>query len=228
MLLALLLAAAPMQCPAGLKVLEDACVVVPKAPAAFVIYFHGMLPGTTDWSRVRELSLLAAEAKKRDVLLVAPRGEQGLCAWADDVKQHWCWPSDRSQLKAVGRMLERVGALLPKLGVKLPAPVFAGFSNGGYFTTLLMTETQAKASGYVVLHAGPVNGQTFPLERAKPSLLLAASKDEYQLPGMKRLEVMLDEAKWPAVALSVREGVHEVTAEDAKALIDFALVAQKP
>jgi poly(3-hydroxybutyrate) depolymerase len=219
LLLAVLLAAAPV-CPKALQPLEDACVVVPRKPAALVVYFHGMLPGTTDWSRVRELSLLGAEAKRRSVALVALRGEQGLCAWSADVKQHWCWPCDRSQLPDVGRTLERLGRVLPKLGVALPAPVFAGFSNGGYFTTLIASDTAAEAAGYVVMHAGNVTGQSFPAERARPTLLLGATKDTFQLPTMKRLSSMLDEAKWPA-RLSVREGVHEVTPADVKELFDF-------
>ncbi len=219
MLLALLLAAAP--CPRVFDAVDDACVVTPEKPSALVIYFHGMLPGATDWSRARELSLLGAEAKKRGVALVALKGEQGLCAWGDDVKQHWCFPSDKSQLPDVGRTLERLGQVLLHVKLpKLPPPVYAGFSNGGYFVTLVASDSKAEASAWVVMHAGNVTGQSFPAERARPTLLLGASRDTYQLPTMKRLKGMLDEAKWPAT-MSVREGVHEVTSVDAKALFDF-------
>ena len=205
---ALLLAA--LKCPPGFDATDDACVVPAKKPGPVVVYFHGMLPGATDWTRVRELSLLAREARKRGLGLVAPRGEQGLCPWA---KEHWCWPNDRSQLAEVGRVLER-------LKLSSSKPVLAGFSNGGYFVTLLATDTKLDAAAYVVMHAGPVTGSTFPAERARPTLLLGAAQDAYQLPGMKRLATMLEEAKWPA-RLSVREGVHEVTPEDVKALFDF-------
>lgn len=198
--------------------------MVPEKPVALVVYFHGMLPGDTDWSRARELSLLGAEAKQRRVALVAVKGEQGLCAWADDVKRHWCFPSDKSQLPDVGRGLERVGRVLAQVKLpKLPPPVFAGFSNGGYFVTLIASDTKADAAGYAVMHAGSVTGQSFDAAaRGRPTLLIAATRDTYQLPTMKRLHAMLEEARWP-VKLIVNDGVHEVTPADAKALFDFVL-----
>mgnify|MGYP001237370127 CR=1 FL=1 len=70
---------------------------------------------------MRELSLLGTEARKRGVTPIAPRGEQGLCP---RVKDHWCWPNDRSQLSDVERVVKR----LPETS----KPVLAGFSNGGY------------------------------------------------------------------------------------------------
>lgn len=206
---------AGLSCPRGFDVVDDACVVMPPKPTALVVYFHGMLPAATDWTRVRELSLMGAEARRRGVALLAPRGEQGLCAWSKDVARHWCWPSDRSQLAEVSRLLERLK--LTRLAVK---PVLAGFSNGAYFVTLLATDTQLDAAAYVVLHAGPVTGSIFTPARARPALLLGAAQDAYQLPGMKRLQSMLEEAKWSSL-LKVREGVHEVTQADVAALFDF-------
>ncbi len=202
-LLALLLVAA---CPRGFDAVENACVVIPPKATATLIYFHGMLPGTTDWSNVRELKLLGTEAKKRGVALIAPLGEQGLCPWATE---HWCWPNDRSQLAHVERVVKR----LPRVTGK---PVLAGFSNGGYFVTLLATDSSIDAAAYVVMHAGPVTGSVFTPERARPTLLLGATHDVYQLPGMKRLAELLPEARF-----TIRNGVHEVTQEDVKALFDF-------
>lgn len=201
-LLALFVLAA---CPKGFDVVENACVVMPPKATATVIYFHGMLPGTTDWTTVRELKLLGAEAHKRGVALIAPRGEQGLCPWA---KEHWCWPNDRSQLADVERIVKR----LPKT----PKPVLAGFSNGGYFVTLLATDSAVDAAAYVVMHAGPVTGSVFTPDRARPTLLLGATRDPYQLPSMKRLAALLPDARFV-----IRDGVHEVTPEDVKALFDF-------
>ena len=218
-LFVLLLAAAPMVCPRGLTVVEDACVVQPAKATQVVVYFHGMCPATTDWSHLRELELLATEAKRRGVALVALRGEQGLCLWSKDVLEHWCWPNDLSQLPDVGRTLERLGRVLVHVRAKGP-PVFAGFSNGGYFTSMIASDTEASAAGYVMLHAGNVTGEQFPLERAKPTLVIGARGDPIQLPTARRLTALLEEAKWP-VKLTVREGVHEVTLADAKLLFDF-------
>jgi poly(3-hydroxybutyrate) depolymerase len=211
--LTLILAAAPL-CPTGLTPLDEACVVQAKQPGRAVVYFHGML---STWPKAPELTLLAAEAKKRGVTLVALKGEKGLCQWSKDVTSNWCWPNARSQLPEVGKILERVGRVLVQLPVKGP-PVFAGFSNGGYLVTLLASDTKVEASAWVVLHAGGVTGQTFPPGRARPTLLVGAAGDTIQLPGMKTLESTLE--SWqPKFVL--REGVHEVTAADAKTLFDF-------
>jgi poly(3-hydroxybutyrate) depolymerase len=228
--LVLVAAASPvaLKCPRGYELIDDTCAVLPKQPKALVVYFHGMLPGPTDFSRTPELVAMGAQAKRAGVLLVAPRGEQGLCLWSKDVLEHWCWPNDKSQLRDVGRLLERVGQTLAKVleRAKAPpglgAPVYAGFSNGGYFTSMIASDTQAAATGYAVLHAGNVLNQTFSTERARPTLLVAALRDVYQLPTMKSLQALLDEAQW-APHFVVRDGVHEVTAADAKQLCEFAV-----
>lgn len=220
LLIAMVMAALP--CPRGFDAVEDACVVAPAKAARLVVYFHGMLPGTTDWARVRELALLGAEARRRGVALVALRGEQGLCAWSDEVRRHWCWPSDLSQRADVERMVERVSRVVGRLGLAGVAPVFAGFSNGGYLTSMIASDTKVEAAGYVVLHAGNVSGEVFPVERARPWLVVGASRDAIQLPVVNRLAAMLEEAKWP-VKLVVHDGVHEVTAADAKAVFDFVV-----
>jgi poly(3-hydroxybutyrate) depolymerase len=217
--LASVLAAAALVCPRGLTVVEDACVVQPAPGAPVVVYFHGMLPGDTDWRHVRELKLLAREARRRGFGLVALRGEQGLCQWSKEVHQHWCWPSDLSQLKDVGRTLDRLARVLAQVPAA-GAPVFAGFSNGGYLTAMIASETDVAAAGYVVMHAGNVSGEEFPLERAKPVLVMGASRDPIQLPIARRFAAKLEDAQWP-VNLTVRRGVHEVTAEDARRLFDF-------
>lgn len=215
---AVLLVTAGLSCPTGMTAVDEACVVRGKGP--LVVYFHGMLPGPTDFRHVRELSLLAAEAKRQGATLVALRGQQGLCGWSKEVSTHWCWPNDLSQRALVKPVLDRLGRVLAQLETRSPA-VFVGFSNGGYFTAMVASESDAEARGYVVLHAGNVTGEVFSPERSRPVLVLGASRDAIQLPGAKRLYAMLLEAKWPA-QLEVRDGVHEVTAADARAVFEFA------
>jgi poly(3-hydroxybutyrate) depolymerase len=218
LLMMLALAAVPaLKCPRGFTALEDACVVAQDKPAPVVVYFHGVLPAATDFAHVREWVLLGAEARRRGVTLVVLRGEQGLCLWQKDL---WCWPNDLSQVKDVDRVLDRVARALTQLSVE-GAPVFAGFSNGGYLTAMIASDTNAEARAYVVMHAGNVTGEEFPFSRARPVLVLGASRDPIQLPVARRFAAMLKDAKWPAVELTVREGVHEVTPDDAKLLFKF-------
>ena len=114
-------------------------------------------------------------------------------------------------------MLARVSE---RLGAKLPPPWFAGFSNGGFFLSMLVSETTAAARGYAVLHAGGVTGQQFTAERARPTILLSARADPIQLPTMRLLQQSLTDAGWKP-AFNLRDGTHEVTAVDAKAVFEF-------
>ena len=51
-------------------------------------------------------------------------------------------------------------------------------------------------------------------------LLVTANGDSAHFPRMKVLAQMLDEDRWESV-ITVREGVHEMTVEDMKTIVDF-------
>ena len=152
------------------------------------------------------------------------RGEQGLCYWGKEVKDFFCWPSDRSMQVETARTLKRLGEVLirvsDRLGTKLGPPLFAGFSNGGFFLSMVASETTTRVRAYAVLHAGGVTGQQFTAERARPTILVGAKADVVQLPTMRLLEQSLTEAGWKPT-FSLRDGTHEVTAVDAKAVFEF-------
>lgn len=227
-LLALLAATPALHCPQGFEpVGTQACLAAPRPftnPNKLVVYFHGMLAANADWAVTAEFKLLGAEARQRGYALVAFRGEQGLCYWGKDLRDFFCWPSDKSQLVEVGRTLKRLEGVLTKvserLGSRLGPPLLAGFSNGGFFVSLLVTESKFDARGYAVMHAGGVTGQRFAPDAAKPTILLGARADAIQLPTMRRLEQTLADAGWNPT-FNLREGTHEVTAVDARALFEF-------
>jgi predicted esterase len=229
-----LLAAAPLAtprapiedfCPRGFVALAgDGCLAAPEhfVPGHLILYFHGMLP--PDLKSPRELSLLWREARARGYAVVALRGDAGLCPWGDF--SAWsCFPSDRSQLPRVNKVLERLDAVLAvvKAQLKTPelgTPFVAGFSNGGYFSTMLLSDTRFEARAWAVLHAGGVTGQRFPPERRGPVLLVVATEDTEQAPGMRTLAATLREGGWP-VTMGERDGAHEVREDDAQAVMDF-------
>jgi predicted esterase len=225
----LLLAAPPaLHCPAGFEPLgADACLVVPKPvvrPERFVVYLHGMLPLGTDFSTTPELKAMGLEAKRRGYVLLAVRGEAGLCYWGKEVKDYFCWPSDRSMATESVRTLKRLNEAIERAKDRvhsgLSMPFVAGFSNGGFFLSMIATDYSFDARGYAVLHAGGVTGQTFTADRALPTLLCGAKGDPIQLPTMKLLEQQMLEAGWKPV-FSLRAGSHEVVPADAKAVFDF-------
>lgn len=229
-LLLLALSAAPQPtrleefCPAEWEVLpQEGCVLVAPAldPSKVLIYFHGMLP--PDLKEPRELLLLGRAARARGFTVLALRGESGLCPWGN-ANQWWCWPSDKSQVTQVARQRSRVeqalGNLERRFDTRLEQPFVAGFSNGGYFTTLLISDSDFTARAWAVLHGGTVTGQSFEGRKVTPTLLVAARGDAIQLPGMKTLQESLTAAGWvPSFVL--RDGQHEVREDDVSALFDF-------
>lgn len=220
-LLAVLLAQAPL-CPPGWEPLEENACLRRGARPGVVVYLHGMLP--PEPSRfARELELLSPAAARASVPVIALRGEPGLCDWSSEYTTWWCWPSSRAKgaaVSALGLRLEAaVKAAARRLERPLPPPLIAGYSNGGYFASLLM-EAPVSASGYAVLHAGLVTGVTLP-ERPKPVLLVAAEGDGVQRPGMEAFRATLEQARWtPAFVL--RKNAHPLEPEDFDHLMGFA------
>jgi predicted esterase len=215
-------------CPPGFSPLGDAsCLAAPPGRAdgrKLIVFFHGMAPANVDPAGAVELGALAEEAGARGFAVLALRGEQGLCDWSDPVRSSWCWPSRRTQLTRVQPILLRLGGALEsasaRLGVPLDPPFLLGFSNGGFFVSLLASDTRLEASGYAVLHGGWVDGQTFPSGRARPTLLISARDDRFQRPLMDTLDAKLREAGWKPT-YGQRDGEHALTREDARAAVTF-------
>lgn len=219
-------------CPTGFERLVDgACLSTPagkpKGPVPLVVYFHGMVPEHVVFDASSELGRLGAEAKKRNVAVLALVGEQGLCHWAADVQHHWCWPSEKRQLDTAQALEARLALALELAKARLGAvgtPVLAGFSNGGFYVALLATESKVPASAYAVLHAGAVAGQRFEPSRTRRTLVLTAKGDEWQRPKAEAFAAAAADAGWP-VQLEVRDGGHALEPGDVRRVVDFALAA---
>ncbi len=216
-------------CPPSFTPLDgDACLSAPATPAAsngkVIAYFHGMMKSPWSSKSQYELVQLARAAVPRGYAVVALRGVQGLCDWGDDVKASWCWPNGLKQLPQVQTVIDRLREALEdatrRTQVKYKPPMVAGFSNGGFLVALLASDTRLAVSAYAICHGGPVIGQGFPLWRRRPMLLISANGDLAHFPRMKLLAQMLSEDRWE-YAFTVREGVHEMTPEDMRALVEF-------
>ena len=122
------------------------------------------------------------------------------------------------------KIIDRIGAAVTEVETKLertlPSPLVVGYSNGGYFTSLLMEPERLTVTGFVVLHGGLVTGVTLE-ERPKPTLLVAAEGDTIQRPAMETFRAALEQKKWsPAFVLRKKE--HPLELEDFEHVMAFA------
>jgi predicted esterase len=224
-LIALVLAQAPVDlCPAGWESLrDDACLLRGDRPGV-VVYFHGM---TAPSPRALgfELGFVSRVPRPRRMSFVSLRGTAGLCDWATEYSSWWCWPTTRNRLNVVTAIVGRVSDTLALVRQRLNRddglPVIAGYSNGGYLVTMLMGEASLPSAGWVVMHGGPVAGQTWSRDRERPTLLITGAGDGIQRPAMETLKSRLDEVGWSSV-LVVRPGGHPPEVEDYQRLFDFA------
>lgn len=209
-------------CPPGWEALEaPGCFRRGQGPG-LVLYLHGML-APNERAFARELGFIAPAAAKAQLTVIAPRGTPGLCDWAPEYKDWWCWPSVKGREPDTSAIVERLAAAIAEVARRmertLPPPLIAGYSNGGYFTSLLM-EGRLPATGFVVLHGGLVTGVTID-ERPRPTLLIAAEGDLIQRPAMETFRKALTDRHWtPAFVLRKKE--HPLELEDFEHLTSFA------
>lgn len=214
--------AQPVPCPRGWQALEGpACLLAGDSPGV-IVYLHGML-APNDAAFSRELGFVAPAAKRASMTVIAVRGEPGLCDWSKDYAAWWCWPTSRAREADTTKALARISGALSeagkKLGRTLPPPLLAGYSNGGFFTSVLL-EHGFTVTAYAVLHGGLVNGVTIG-ERPRPILLVAAEGDTIQRPKMEAFRLALEARQWsPAFVLRKKE--HPLELEDFEHLVTFA------
>lgn len=217
-------AAAPEPfCPPGWETLRnDACLLKGEQPG-LVVYFHGMsAPSvkTLAW----ELSFPSRIPPSRRTSLVVLRGVAGLCDWADEYRSWWCWPTAKSRVPETQTVIDRLDDVVAAAGERLHhqgLPVIAGYSNGGYLVSMLMGEPRVVASGWVVMHGGPITGVAYAKDHERPTLLMAAIDDGIQRPAMEGLKAKLDSTNWKS-ALVLRPGGHPPEVEDYQRLFEFA------
>jgi predicted esterase len=184
-----------------------------------MVYLHGMYAGhgsAEEWDLVRS-------AVSKGFAVVVPRGKRGLCAWKEELKDHFCWPQevdDPAAFKAVvadwDRVLWQVDAILEGGSHKR---YVLGYSNGGFFAEFLAMHQIFPAQGYAIVNAGSLEPVVKP-SKSVPMLLLAADSDSDQGPKMKALHDDLTKAGLTH-AFCTRPGAHALDAHDIDTSLQF-------
>jgi predicted esterase len=136
-----------------------------------------------------------------------------------------------TRLPEVGNVLLRAGRVMAgaskKTQKKFSDPFLIGYSNGGFFLSLVLAETKMKFSGAAVLNGGAVTGINFGLEQKQPVLLVAGKEDTFQLPRMTALNEQLKASQWTP-EFKIRPGGHPQEVKDFDLIFEFAQRATQP
>lgn len=218
-------------CPDGLApAAGDTCLALPPGavdrregdpPLPLVVYLHGRYDAASEAQEMARTSRVARMATAKGYAVLAPRGTLGRCG-DPQLQGFTCWPSN-ARTAEFGR--EVVTSWQPALAsaqetLGLGPRFLLGFSNGGYFASLVAEDGLAAFDAVVVAHAGPVD--PFRAEGKKLRMLLITSDDDPSNDEMIRLDQLLGRYEWPRVTVG-REGGHDLPEWDVdKALAFFA------
>jgi poly(3-hydroxybutyrate) depolymerase len=217
------LSATESWCPEGFEVgPQDTCFAVPETTTKdtpIIVYLHGMYAGhgsAEEWALVR--SVVA-----KGFAVVVPRGKRGLCAWKEELKDHFCWPQETEDPQAFknvvaewDRVLWQVDAIMEGGAHKR---YVLGYSNGGFFAEYLAAHALFPAQAYAIVNGGPLGPAVKPA-KAVPMLLVAADGDPDQAPKMKELHEGFSKLGW-LHAFCTRPGPHPLAAQDVDVSVRF-------
>ncbi|NUQ75031.1 MAG: hypothetical protein HUU21_15885 [Polyangiaceae bacterium] len=193
-------------CAEGFTGLDDhTCFFVPDAvatPASIVFFLHGMMPPDTTAKAAQKMAREAAE--EHGFIVVFPRGRQGLCAWADEVLEYWCWPSSRAAVDAsAAEILNEWTAAEALLGdvlkIAFDRRYVLGFSNGGYFASYIGLEGLLATNGIGVVGAGraSIDESLMPAEAVPFYIAVGELELQSTQSGAQNLKYVLDKHGWP-------------------------------
>ena len=223
-------------CGEGLEPLGEACLALPSGAngdTSVVIYLHGMFPSDFPQQSLQGQRELAQMATARGFALLVPRGRLGLCDWKQEFHSWYCWPSTARTAPMAAEITASWEPLWKALDEKLGRPsgdrgrrrFLLGYSNGGFFGSLLAARGDVSFDAYAIAHAGPVEPSWFDPTRPVPVLLLSAEADNWQAPLMEELHARLYEAGW-AHEYRIRPGGHALTAGDIEDALSFFAARQ--
>ena len=199
---------------------DDACFAAPRdpiEPVPLVVYLHGRYDDAGAREELDRQARLARLAAERGFAVLALHGVRGECT-SPEYKNYFCWPSnERNEADApafVARASDAIARARKRLG---DGPdVLLGFSNGGYFTSLIAARGLVPFRAFAVAHGGPAGSIGAP---GAPMLLVTADDDAAD-PEMRRLDDELSSARWPHV-LVAREGGHSLPDWDLDMVLTF-------
>jgi predicted esterase len=187
------------------------------APRALFVYLHGRYAEETARDEMNRQLRVGRQASRRGYAVLALRGMQGECT-DPQLAAWWCWPSNERNAGDGPAFVARWAVALAEAERRAsPARhVLLGFSNGGYFASLIASRALVPFDAITVAHAGPVA----PMRPAgaRPPMLLVDADDDPSSPEILHLASDLRDASWP-YEMVIREGGHDLTDWD----IDMAL-----
>jgi predicted esterase len=212
-------------CAGGLQPLADgACYAAPRdapddAALPLVIYLHGLFErGPMEDEEHDRQRRVARQATARGFAVLALRGTEGACH--SEQTALVCWPSNERSAEKAPAFVE---AWQPALQFaerrhRFSETFVLGFSNGGYFASLVAERALYKANAFVIAHAGPVE----PVRGvgSKPPILLMSADEDISQEGMVQLDDELTRDDWPHEHY-VRDGGHALPDSDIDAALTF-------
>ncbi len=147
-------------CPEGLQPIAGGCFAPALATArasGLLVYLHGRYgPEGANEERERQ-TRVARTGSARGYAVLALRGAQGQCT-DPQLATWWCWPSNERSLAAGPAFVARFEAALAEAERRAGKGrrVLLGFSNGGYFASMIASRALVPFDAVVVAHAGPV------------------------------------------------------------------------
>jgi predicted esterase len=189
------------------------------SPRALLVYLHGRYAPETAAEEAERQSRVARMGTARGYSVLTLRGKQGQCT-DPTLATWWCWPSnERNAADGAAFVASWSTAFAEAERRARPARrVLLGFSNGGYFASLIASRALMPFDAVTVAHAGPVAPMT-PL-RTKPPVLLIDADDDPSSAEILHLDADLTRETWPH-AMVIREGTHALPEWDVEMALTF-------
>jgi predicted esterase len=188
-------------------------------PPALLVYLHGRYAPETEAEELERQARVARMGTARGYSVLALRGKQGQCT-DPQLATWWCWPSnERNAADGPAFVASWSTALAEAERRARPRRrVLLGFSNGGYFASLIAARALLPLDAVTVAHAGPVAPMS-PV-RTKPPMLLIDADDDPSSPEILHLDSDLTREGWPH-AMVIREGTHALPEWDVEMALTF-------
>ena len=188
-------------------------------PPALLVYLHGRYAPETAPDEMDRQSRVARLGTARGYSVLTLRGKQGQCT-DPALATWWCWPSNERNAADGAAFVASWSTAFGEAERRAHSArrVLLGFSNGGYFASLIASRALMPFDAVTVAHAGPVAPMT-PL-RTRPPVLLIDADDDPSSAEILHLEADLTRESWPH-AMVIREGTHALPDWDVEMALTF-------
>ena len=188
-------------------------------PPALLVYLHGRYAPETVADEMERQSPRGAHGTARGYSVLTLRGKQGQCT-DPQLATWWCWPSNERNASDGPAFVASWGAAFAEAErrARPRRRVLLGFSNGGYFASLIASRGLMPLDAITIAHAGPVAPMT-PV-RTKPPMLLIDADDDPSSAELLHLDADLTRETWPH-AMVIREGAHALPEWDVEMALTF-------